>query len=108
MILLLNESEVTDGICVAVANLSSSNPNYENVELLELGQRRNGQFYAVAIYHGYLEDEEVQLNNDQIITGITSFLSEFHNYNFEELGFDGELLINDNGTIGAKIIFNED
>lgn len=108
MILLLNEQEVTDGVCVAVAMIHDDQGEPENVEMVELGKRRNGSFYAEAIYHGWGRDTEYTLDNQQIIDGIANFLQEYHEFNFEGLGFSGELLVNDNGTIGAKIIFNED
>lgn len=107
MILNMNESEVTDGVCVAVANMHSNYGEPSNVNVVELGQRKNGQFYAEAIYFGVGGDVPYTLDTQQILDGIASFLVEFHNYNFEELGFDGELLIGQNGTIQAIITFNE-
>jgi hypothetical protein len=101
MRLILNEQEVTDGICVYIADeVGGGYPEY--VEVKEIGYTRNDEFYSKAVYFG---KQKYELDTYQICEGIQRFLVQYHSFNRQFMSVN--LKFEEGKGIWAEVLVNE-
>ncbi|MBP0726672.1 DUF2653 family protein [Bacillus sp. RG28] len=101
MILLLNEQEIIDGVCVFVANKYDVEP--QDVNLQELSYNKSVGFTANATFRGHYNADT--LDTEDISEGIVLFLEEFHSFNPDVMTV--ELKFHKN-IFSAEVRVNED
>jgi hypothetical protein len=77
VILLLNEQEIIDGVCVYVANRHDVEP--QDVDVKELSYNKSVGFTANATFRGHYNADT--LDTEDISEGIVMFLEDFHSFN---------------------------
>ncbi|MFA2720601.1 DUF2653 family protein [Bacillus paranthracis] len=100
MILFLNEQEITDGICVYVANEFNQMP--QSIHVVEIGYNEINGFTAVAKTGMY---DTAYLRTGDIVNGIMQFLNEYHNFNANLMSV--ELKFDKKHGFSAEVAVNE-